>query len=443
MSILGTFWRAIAPSKDGEAAVLSGNPRTLSQDLLIDLTGACELPLPPNANGHRDCWRVPIGTRGTIRLAFANSVPVSLVVRDISAIGAGLLFENPMRTGQKFWLYLPKAHAPEEIVGICCVALRCDRGGAFKELYSIGASFIEGEAPKLILPEQSFPKNSTPVIAPNRLEEEGGHSPNRIGSSIFLPSIAPTPEPEMAAPASAEICGPVQAVVAQIAPAPAAPLQITPAQIAPAAYTTPVVEPAVTEPVSFREIPLPPLDETSALSANPDANPANLTPDQRRRIAKVLKRQQNYLNRLVGRMNEMQRPQADPLLARTLAARTATEDLLSQLSQPLAGENRVARKRRSKRAAKGKATAAAPIESVKSVESVESVESLVENNVPLGSEEIVAGSIPEEMVEELQAPKALINRNSMRSIDSRVNIAVKGVNISMPRWSLEVADATN
>ena len=128
---------------------------TLSRELLTDVTGACELPNPAEPKGRRECWRVPIGTRATLCLPDADSTPVSLVVRDVSAIGAGLLFEKPMKAGKKFWLYLPKPHAPEEHVGICCVVVRCDPGGAFKKLYSVGVTFLEGSAPPLVFPEVS------------------------------------------------------------------------------------------------------------------------------------------------------------------------------------------------------------------------------------------------------------------------------------------------
>ncbi|MDP9174094.1 MAG: hypothetical protein M3O30_09550 [Planctomycetota bacterium] len=185
MSIL-TLFRKFTASAAAERRAAGGSvPRTLSKELLVAITGASEMP--SSDNGKRgESWRVPIGTRAFIRVPREDPRAISIVVRDISAVGVSLHYEKAMKPGQQFCLYLHKAESSDETVGIVCAAASSDRGGAFRELYVISATFIEGEPPVLSLQQLNQGDNTEP----NR-HEEGGHASGRaapmvrLGSSIF------------------------------------------------------------------------------------------------------------------------------------------------------------------------------------------------------------------------------------------------------------------
>jgi hypothetical protein len=436
MSILSLFRRAVAPSKSADCGDVSAVPRTLSKELLVDVTGACELPVARDEQGRRECWRVPIGTRATLRMCGGDSAPISIIVRDISAIGIGLLFEKPLNAGERFWIYLPKPAEQGEIVGLCCVAIRSDRGGAFKELYVIGATFVEGDAPPL--PKvPKHPHELVPNFDPNRFEEEGGLPPIRAGSHIFLQSHSPYPQIETSAIESGR---PLEEASVKEAPAEAykaASIEIPPvvkdtnqgepvrpAPIKSAIESVAQIEEAGTQAALRQaEVPinLPAAPPPSTASQQAMDSEQSLSADQRQRIARVVKRELNYLNRLVKRMEQMGVAAQDPTLSKTLAARTAVEQLFEQLLQNgKAGQTRSGSDRKKRRSSRRKANQPKQ----------------VVNNFEFNP----ADNFSFDLSEDFNPPSPSIHRETVFSIDSKVNSAVKNVQFSMPRWSVEVAD---
>jgi hypothetical protein len=161
-------------------------PRVLSDELFESLTGACVLESPTDED-RRGAPRLSVGTRATIRAAKENSEPISVLLRDFSASGVGMLIDSAMQEGDQLWVYIAKPDSPSDIVGLCASVVRCEPGGFEQSAFVVAANFIEGEAPP----------------APQLANEEEDHAKKdhelentprvRPGSALFLPS---SEEPE-------------------------------------------------------------------------------------------------------------------------------------------------------------------------------------------------------------------------------------------------------
>ena len=112
----------------------------LGHGLFEDITG--DAGLLHSRNDERRGWpRVPIGLRGTIQLheAALGAQPMTVVVRDISRKGVGLLCPDEVEPGKAFMLKLRIKDA--DPVDLPCVVTRCERGGMGASNFVLGANF--------------------------------------------------------------------------------------------------------------------------------------------------------------------------------------------------------------------------------------------------------------------------------------------------------------
>lgn len=315
-------------------------PRTLSDELLEELTGACQLP-DANQGDRRAFGRICIGTRAMLCAATENSQTVSVLLRDLCVASAGILVDSPLPTGEEYWLYIPKAQDPDDVVALCCVIVRCDPGGFERSAYVAAASFIEGQPPALASPEAEQRAGS-----PNQAEEEG-HRPfvPRPGSTLFLPSTDPTTAPQATAPPAAE-----QSPAAEPAPAEAAPVATSVDIVATTAAPMPVeiVTPAPAPQPVDAVVPAPPQPPPSgpppvvnepAPQVVPHVQPpsengadiAPLSPQQIRRMADTVKPHLAYLKRMINRMEQQGIGPDDPMRQEMHKAYDAVEQLHRRL----------------------------------------------------------------------------------------------------------------
>src|ERR1700684_1864889 len=84
--------------KKNKSARADAVPRTLSEELLEELTGACQLP-DNSENDRRAFGRICIGTRATMRLTAEDAQPVSVLLRDLCVASVGILVDAPLTAG--------------------------------------------------------------------------------------------------------------------------------------------------------------------------------------------------------------------------------------------------------------------------------------------------------------------------------------------------------
>ena len=85
--------------------------------------------------------RVTFGSRARIYPLIPAICPNgrSVLVRDISLGGVGLLFSDPLAVGDEFYIQLPTLHG--ETLVIHCMTQHCETGGSHGKQFVIGAAF--------------------------------------------------------------------------------------------------------------------------------------------------------------------------------------------------------------------------------------------------------------------------------------------------------------
>jgi hypothetical protein len=326
-------------------------PRTLSEDLLGALTGACPLPAA-GENERRAFGRVVIGTRATLRAARDDSEPVPVLLRDLCAASVGILIDSPVAANEEYWIYIPKPDDPDDVVSLSCVMVRCDPGGFERSAYVAAATFIEGEPPPL--PEAVDPAEA--AGSPNQLEEEGQRAPVIRVGGLFLPPdpaaaapAPPTADPAALDPAALDPAATDQHVSAALEPAQVpAPAQPAPMQ-APAEVVTP--EPAICPPPVCRESSL---EAARAAEAPVEhwAPAMELTPAQIRRMADTIRPHLAYLKRMMNRLDHYQIGPDDSLRQGLDKAHRAVEQLQMLMESQAAPASQAPDPTPDKRAAK-------------------------------------------------------------------------------------------
>jgi hypothetical protein len=317
--------------KRGKSARADAVPRTLSEELLRELTGAGQAP-ETGGDDRRAFGRIRIGTRATLRLASEDSKPVSVLLRDLCVASVGILVDSPVITGAEYWIYIPKPQNPDEVVALCCVIVRCDAGGFERSAYVAAASFIEGDPPAL--PASQSAAQAEP---PNQLEEEGHLSfTPRPGSHLFLPSSDPTPVAATSPPAESvdsDQAAPVLASAPPAAPAPPPPIA-APVEPAPPPQDAILVEPAAPPPAPPASPPRPVRTESSPEISQPakapvthDAPATPFTEHQIRKMGQTLQPHLAYLKRMINRMDHQGIGPDDPLRQELIQACQSVEQL--------------------------------------------------------------------------------------------------------------------
>lgn len=326
-------------------------PRTLSEELLAALTGACPVP-EASENERRAFGRVAIGTRATLRAARENSEPVPVLLRDLCAASVGILIDSPVPANEEYWIYIPKPDDPDDVVALNCVMVRCDPGGFERSAYVAAATFIEGEPPPL--PEPVDPAEQ--AGSPNQLEEEGHRAPViRVGGLFLPPDPAAVPQgPPAADPAASDPAALDPA--ASDRQAPAAPEQAQPAVAAQPPATQVAAE--VVKPEPPIRPPPPVCHESSPEVARPAeasiehwAPAMELTPAQIRRMADTIKPHLVYLKRMMNRLDHYQIGPDDSLRQGLDKAHRAVEQLQLLMESQAAPASQAAGPKPEKRAA--------------------------------------------------------------------------------------------
>ena len=113
----------------------------LAQGLFQDITGRPDHGPYPLKDERRVSPRIPIGMRGKIRTQnqTSDAWPVTVMVRDISRQGIGLLTTDEISPGKEFMLKL--RIKDEGAVQIPCIVTRCERGGLGETHFVLGAMF--------------------------------------------------------------------------------------------------------------------------------------------------------------------------------------------------------------------------------------------------------------------------------------------------------------
>ena len=319
-------------------------PLTLSAELLAALTGACPLP-EASENERRAFGRICIGTRATLRAAGSDCPPVPVLLRDLCAASVGVLVDSPVETDKEYWIYIPKPDDPDDVVALCCVMVRCDPGGFERSAYVAAATFIEGDPPPL----EPEPAQET-AGPPNQLEEEGHHSPpaRRVGG-LFLPT--PDPAPAAAAPTTPDPAASDQ----QTPPAPQ-PVAAPPSEpVGAAACDQEVTPPPPSQPCPAPPVcqePSPQIPQPAESPKREESEPAQLTPDQIRRIADTIKPHLAYLKRLMNRMDHHQASPDASLRQDLDKANQAVEQLHRRLESMAAPASQAPGPKPDKRAAR-------------------------------------------------------------------------------------------
>lgn len=182
------------------------------------LTGVRQSP-ETGENDRRENPRICVGTRALLCAASSVGEPVPVVLRDLSNSGVGMLVDAELPVGAECWIYIPKADKPDDLVGVTCEIVRCDRGGFELSAYVVAAVFIEGEPPEMEMPvteeekakpaEKSAPHAPRPnsqIFSQKSAVEKSAPAPAEdapIASQLsdFFSHIAPTAAPAKAAPA--------------------------------------------------------------------------------------------------------------------------------------------------------------------------------------------------------------------------------------------------
>jgi hypothetical protein len=117
----------------------------LDADLFRRIVGDDALPLPPeNPADRRGAGRVWVGRHAYLTRSTGPSAgqTASVVVRDVSPLGTGILTATPLEAGEAFRLVLPLAEPPPD--GGASVILECRTVWCRVGDYGNGASFIVG-----------------------------------------------------------------------------------------------------------------------------------------------------------------------------------------------------------------------------------------------------------------------------------------------------------
>lgn len=338
-------------------------PRTLSTEILEAVTGSCVLPdEKEKVHERRKHSRFSVGARVQIREARSDSEPISVLLRDISVASVGLLVDSPLPRGVEYWIYIPKAENPHEVLAFSCIIERCDPGGFELSAFVAAGVFVDGEPPML---ETAIPAVvELVVLPPNQSEEEGGPPTRTRGSSsLFTPKVEPAEkeQPDAPPPDDQEILAVLMAT-----DEPASLIELDPADLEdqeleaeraetaaaqPAVMETPTAKPAdaaapaapegvgkVQEPskptplvfaeAAITETPLAEEEEEAPAKAVP------LKPAQLKKMSKEVKLQRTQLKRLAARFDRAKLSPDDPRLQSLLQAERALEQLYTCM-QPL------------------------------------------------------------------------------------------------------------
>jgi len=110
----------------------------LPEKLLEDVAGSGHVKWEKIRRDKRSAARAPVGRRAMVLRKSGN---LSVVIREVSATGVGLLSSVAMGIGDEFILCLPRQKKPAEPVK--CRVVRRDGGGSSDGGYIIGAVFTE------------------------------------------------------------------------------------------------------------------------------------------------------------------------------------------------------------------------------------------------------------------------------------------------------------
>ena len=132
------------------------------------LLGALDDASATHAHEARQEPRVPVNLQATvIPLAFCDSIPATVAVRDLSHAGIGFLCQEPLALDQQFVLLLPQEDDSPALL-LCSVA---SWQPLSRDLFAIGARFLRvlrDAAQSLPIIPQDSPEPTTSMHSPLR-----------------------------------------------------------------------------------------------------------------------------------------------------------------------------------------------------------------------------------------------------------------------------------
>jgi hypothetical protein len=148
-------------------SVFVPSPRCLSSEELDSVTapGAVADEVPDD---RRAQVRIAVGTRALMRSARPDAPTFSVLLRDLSVSGVGLLADHPLSHEEPNWIYIPKLKGCESDshISSACHVQRCNPGGISRSSFIVAVTFVQGETPALpMLPPPPAP---APKPAPDQ-----------------------------------------------------------------------------------------------------------------------------------------------------------------------------------------------------------------------------------------------------------------------------------